>query len=270
MRVRHINCATMCPRIGGRFISGERGNPALLVCHVLLIESEAGLVLVDTGFGVEDCETPLRRLGPSVIAMGARFDERETALHQVRNLGHDEKEVTHIIVTHLDLDHAGGIPDFPNATVHVMTKEHTAAMQRKKLLERSRYRPAHWRHGPRWKLHETGGERWNGFESVRALEGTTDDVLLVPLEGHTRGHAGVAVRADAGWLLHCGDAYFHANEVLGGKAPAGLEIFQRTMAIDDGLRRHNRRRLRELARGGDVRVFCAHSPDELESLRGAR
>ena len=260
MRVRHINCATMCPRIG----------PPMLVCHVLVIESDVGIVLVDTGFGVEDCKTPYRRLGTSIAMIHPRFDLKETALHQIRGLGHSENDVTHVIVTHLDLDHAGGLPDFPNATVHVMSKEHSAAMQRRKILERSRYRPAHWHHGPRWKIHDTNGERWNGFESVRALDGTKDEVLLVPLEGHTRGHAGVAVRTDVGWLLHCGDAYFHENEVKGGKAPATLEIFQRTMAFDDALRRRNRRRLRDLAKTqSDVRVFCAHSPEELERLRGA-
>jgi glyoxylase-like metal-dependent hydrolase (beta-lactamase superfamily II) len=269
MRVRHFNCATLCPRIGGRFLSGSAHKKPVLVCHVLVIESDVGLVLVDTGFGVEDCRTPTRRLGASVAAIGPRFDERETALRQIEGLGHASKDVTQIIVTHLDLDHAGGLPDFPNAIVHVMTKEHTAAMQRATIAERSRYRPAHWRHGPRWKTHAVEGEKWNGFEAVRALEGTKDEVLLVPLEGHTSGHAGVAVKADEGWLFHCGDAYFHADEVTGGRAPSGLEFFQRMVAKDDALRKRNRSRLKELvATHADVRVFCAHSESELEALRG--
>ncbi len=29
---------------------------------------------------------------------------------------------------------------------------------------------------------------------------------LVPLFGHTRGHCGVAVRTEQGWLFHAGDA----------------------------------------------------------------
>ena len=38
---------------------------------------------------------------------------------------------------------------------------------------------------PRWTLDDTaGGERWFGFESARSV---ADDVLLVPLPGHTRG-----------------------------------------------------------------------------------
>ena len=270
MRVRHFNCATLCPRIGGRFLSGVAGEKPVLVCHVLLIETDVGLVLVDTGFGVEDCRTPLRRLGPAIAMIGPRFDERETALRQVEGLGHSPGDVKHVIVTHLDLDHAGGIPDFPNATVHVMSKEHEAAMQRRALQEKSRYRPAHWQHGPHWKMHDVdrAGEKWNGFEAVRALEGSKDEILMVPLEGHTRGHAGIAVKSDDGWLFHCGDAYFHADEVKeGGRAPAGLEFFQRTVAMDDVLRKQNRSRLRELAKSTEVRLFCAHSQSELEALR---
>lgn len=269
MRVRHFNCATMCPRAVGRLVSGEAGVRPRLVGHVLVVETHAGLLLVDTGFGVEDCRAPLRRVGPSAALLGGSFDERETALHQVLGLGHAARDVTHIVVTHLDSDHAGGLPDFPNATVHVLAREREAAAARRSLTDRARYRAAHFRHDPRWRLHEPSGERWRGFEAVRALEGSKDEILLVPLAGHSAGHAGVAVKTDEGWLLHCGDAYFHARELSGEDAPFGLELFQRTLSWDDALRRANRDRLRELARtAGDVRVFCAHSAAELEALRG--
>jgi len=79
------------------------------------------------------------------------------------------------------------------------------------------------------------------------------------------------VRTDAGWLLHCGDAYFHAGEMTdAAKAPWGLEFFQRTIAVDDRMRRDNQRRLRALKKDhGDVRLFCAHSKAEFDHMRGA-
>ncbi len=124
-----------------------------------------------------------------------------------------------------------------------------------------------WAHGPRWQLHAPGGEAWFGFEGVRAVEGTSDEVLLVPLHGHTRGHCGVAVRTAAGWLLHCGDAYFFHGEVdAEPRCPAGLSAYQRLVAIDNAARLDNQRRLRALAteRRGEVTLFCAHDPTELE------
>ncbi len=65
MRIHHLNCGTMCP-FGGRLFGGEGGvfSRGRMVCHCLLVESSAGLVLVDTGFGVADVESPGRRLGP--------------------------------------------------------------------------------------------------------------------------------------------------------------------------------------------------------------
>ena len=47
-----------------------------------------------------------------------------------RALGLDPRDVRHIVVTHLDLDHAGGLADFPDAKVHLHAREHAAAMAR--------------------------------------------------------------------------------------------------------------------------------------------
>jgi glyoxylase-like metal-dependent hydrolase (beta-lactamase superfamily II) len=58
-------------------------------------------------------------------------------------------------------------------------------------------------------IHEVEGQDWFGFGNVRALD---DDLRMVPLHGHTRGHCGVAVRRpDGGWFLHAGDSYFYTG-----------------------------------------------------------
>src|SRR3546814_7850402 len=85
-----------------------------------------------------------------------------------------------------------------------------------------------WAHGPKWQTHSIAGERWNGFDAVRALGDGDDEILLVPLAGHTRGHTGVAIRDNGGWRLHCGDAYFFHTEVeANGHCPPGLSFFQK-------------------------------------------
>ena len=107
-------------------------------------------------------------------------------------------------------------------------------------------------------------------ESVRALVGDDDEVLLIPLVGHTRGHAAIAVKADDGWLLHAGDSYFFHREIEPGDCPPGLAFFQKMMAVDEGARVKNQQRLRALAADGSargVRIFCSHSPVELERAR---
>ena len=270
--VHHLNCGTMCP-YGGHFVSGEPGS-AKIVCHCLLIEAGDSLVLVDTGIGLDDTRHPYRRLGPPFVA-GFRVaaDPAETALERIRGLGFDPADVRHIAVTHLDLDHAGGLPDFPGAEVHVFATEQEAAVK-PSLRDRARYPKCHFEHGPKWHKHRVEGDSWFGFESIKVMPGVDPEVLLIPLPGHSRGHCAVAVRDGAGWMLHCGDAYFHRNEVASPPScPPGLGIFQKAMAADNGARRSNQERLRELtsAHGDEVRIFSAHDPVEFDrELNSAR
>lgn len=116
------------------------------------------------------------------------------------------------------------------------------------------------------------GESWFGFSAVRAIPGTNDEVLLIPLPGHTRGHCGVAVRRSEDWLLHCGDAYFHHSEIEpgGGATPRGVQAFERLISVDGAARRANLARLRELARlsMGAVKLFCSHDLVEFAALKG--
>lgn len=64
MRVHHLNCGSLRP-LGGRLVDGEPGllRTGRMVCHCLLVETEAGLVLVDSGMGLRDVADPAGRLG---------------------------------------------------------------------------------------------------------------------------------------------------------------------------------------------------------------
>lgn len=276
MRVHHVSGATMCP-FGGRWIGGEGGplRAARLVCHVLLVETDhAGLVVVDTGLGLADLAQPGPRLGRAFVAATRPvLREEETAVRRIEALGFSAEDVRHVVLTHMDLDHAGGLADFPNATVHLMEAEHRAATERPTRAERERYRPVQWAHGPTFETYAPAGEPWHGFPCVRGLRGLPPEILLVPLSGHSRGHAGVAVESDHGWLLHAGDAYFHEGQMKRDpRCPSLLTLFQNAVAIDRGAMRANQARLRELANdpSAGVRVFSAHDPRELDAMHAVR
>ncbi len=122
-----LELRTIC-HPGGGFWDGHSGvlRTARLVCHCLLLEVEDGLVLVDTGLGTADLAQPRRRLGPMwLLYSRPLIDPGQTALAQVRRLGFAAADVRHIVLTHLDLDHAGGLSDFPTAQVHVLDVEYT-------------------------------------------------------------------------------------------------------------------------------------------------
>src|SRR5262249_36311205 len=151
-----------------RLINGDGGwlEKGHIVCHCLAIESDDGLVLVDTGFGIEDAHDP-RRLGAERL-MNAEPRVETTALRQLEALGFDGGDVRHIVTTPLAPDHTGGLPDFPAAEVHVHSTELDAALH-PGFRDKPRYREVHWEHGPRWVRHEPEGDDWLGFESVRIL-----------------------------------------------------------------------------------------------------
>ncbi len=257
---------------------GPRSDPALrrLVCHCLLVETDRhGLVLVDTGRGLRDVRQPKGRLS-ALFRTTTRIQlrEQETAVRQVERLGFAAGDVRHIVLTHLDFDHAGGLEDFPGATVHVLKAElDLARYGRQGFIARNRYSPPQWDEVVQWREYGPQGEPWFGFECVRQLDGLPPEILMVPLPGHTLGHCGIAVGTGEGWLLNAGDAYFHEDELRpeGPRCPPGLRAYQRLMGMDHGARRRNRERVRELARthAGDVRVFCSHDAAELARLQKA-
>ncbi|MFJ1703796.1 MBL fold metallo-hydrolase [Kitasatospora sp. NPDC088346] len=271
MTIHHLDCAGMCPA-GGRLLLGSGGLlTGRIVGHCLLVETEDGLVLVDTGLGTGDVADP-RRLGTAFrLTMRPQLSLARTALHQVRALGYSPLDVRHIVLSHLDLDHAGGLGDFPHARVHVLADELRAARARATRNEQDRYRPAQWAHNPLWVEHEATGDPWFGFEAARPVSEAVPEVLLVPLRGHTRGHSGIAVRDGDRWLLHCGDAYFSHTEVdlATPRCPPGLAAFQRLVSRDDRARLHNQERLRALRheQGSAVRLFSAHDPFEFDRMR---
>ncbi|NBM19869.1 MBL fold metallo-hydrolase [Streptomyces sp. GC420] len=254
MTVHHLDCAPLRPI----------GPLAPLVGHCLLVEAGSGLVLVDTGFGAADVSEP-KRLGALFrTTMRPRLDLSVTAVHQIRKLGYDIRDVRDIVLTHLDFDHTGGLADFPAARVHVHVDEYRAAMRRETRADAARYLPLHWEHGPQWVIHDTADSDWFGLRASRVLR--SPDVLLVPLPGHTHGHCAVAVAQPERWLLHCGDAYFHHGEIdlRRPRCPRPLAAHQRRVAADHLSRLDQVEALRELRRSqpGLIALFSSHDEHE--------
>ena len=270
MRVMYLNCGIMRPRGAGIIVP----RLARVPCLCLLMECGNMLVLVDAGLGKGDIEEP-SRLGASNAVLNAQRDILHTAAGQVKARGFEPEQVTDIICTHLDRDHAGGISDFPEARVHVMADELSAALHPSCHRERERYRRCHFAHHPRWVAHQrTGADVWLGLERLGGIPGLPPGVSLVPLPGHTRGHCGVAVETGEGWLLHCGDAFYVGEELEGNsKVPAGVRAFRRLAHMDH---RQALLQLFSLSRAleegaGALKLICSHDSaleQELTSRAG--
>jgi glyoxylase-like metal-dependent hydrolase (beta-lactamase superfamily II) len=259
MRIHHLNCTS---------IHTHTRFPG--VTHCLLVEMDEGLLLVDTGFGIQDYGEPTRLLRAFMAVNGVPRNPAETAIRQVEGLGFAPEDVQHIVLTHLHLDHAGALPDFPWAQVHVFAQEYQAATRRRRwtLKEAVGYHPAHWAHGPQWVIHHLEGERWLRLECMHVIDRPGCEVLLVPLVGHSPGHCAVAVGTEGSWLLHCGDAYVRQMQVDPDGARSPFPGWARPLAdwmfpleplapVQALLRDHS----------GEVEVFCAHDREEFARYR---
>ena len=228
-KINHINCGTLLVP-----------NFPTVVCHCLLLEGETGLALVDTGIGLLDVQQPVERLGQQLIDMaGFQFHEHDTAVRRIEQLGCSTDDVRHIVMTHGDPDHAGGLADFPNAKVHIAEEELVHC-----LSGHWRYISGHFAHQPHWHAYAKAPRQWFGLEARAVSTGFSSEILLVPLFGHTLGHCGVAVQQGDRWLLHVGDAYYLRAELTEENHPVSAMAAQR--ADNDEWRRASLRELRRL------------------------
>ncbi len=234
--------------------------------HCVIVRAGDRVVLLDTGFGTREMTDPNRLLGDDALfKLGIVVDRRLTAHDQLKARGIDPGQVSDIILTHLDNDHAGGLHDFPNAVVHVSSEELNGFDGTR---PRGPYRPYQVSHHTNFKTYDRGDEKWFGLEA-RSLDLTQDlDAKLVPLPGHTTGHCGVAYRENGQWSLHAGDAYFDSTiNFLDPPPGLPLEIAFQTNAED---RLTSLRKLQILRKehADEVAMFCAHDQQEFSAWAG--
>jgi glyoxylase-like metal-dependent hydrolase (beta-lactamase superfamily II) len=265
MDVHHFSVGAMRP-YGGALFDGRTPGlaPADLVCHCLLLETSVGLILVDTGLVAEDTARSAERISPFFrITDRVSLPAEQAAVNHIRRLGRNPGDVRHVILTHLDFDHVGGLPDFPGAAVHLSRREAEAARRAHMPKERARYRTANAIDQSNWRLYDPFPAEFFGLPASY-LDGIPG-LMLVWLPGHTKGHCGVAMDLGRGqWLLHAGDAIFNGRELDPDRPsmPTGARLYQWFMEASQAERRHSLAQLRRIRRDGSehVTIICTHDP----------
>jgi glyoxylase-like metal-dependent hydrolase (beta-lactamase superfamily II) len=195
LRIQILNGVSMSPWWPRWHLGG--------VC--LLIESDQGLVLVDTGLGLQDYAHPSRSVRFFMADFGVHRDQDQAVVRQLTSLGCKGEDVRHIVMTHLHFDHAGGLRDFPNAKVHLHKREYDAFRSRRvHRWADLGYNHAVLDYQPELVLHAETTGKWFDFAAIRLP--FEPEIWMVPLFGHSDGHCGVAIRDGSGWLFHAADA----------------------------------------------------------------
>ena len=236
--------------------------------HCVIFQIGERVILVDSGFGTREMLEPNRLLGDDVLwRVSPLVDTRLTAFERLKARGIRPEQVTDIILTHMDYDHAGGVHDFPYATIHVSKEELDSFESSRPRVAYRRYQISHT---ARVKTYEASDERWFDLEARSLPLPGELEAKLVPLPGHTFGHCGVAYREEGRWSLHAGDAYFDSKVNFIEQAP-GLPI-EIAFQSDARLRQASLRKLQVLKaeHADEINLFCTHDQQEFADWTSVR
>lgn len=228
--------------------------------HCLLVEVNDQLLLIDAGIGLLESKEPEKRLGRELIEVtGFEFDERLTAIRQIEELGFDPENVKHIICSHLDPDHIGGIQDFPNAKVHVSKEEYDSFKR-----GNERYLTQQLAHNPELKLYAINDTDWFGLPARKVELNGPITIYLIPLFGHTLGHCGVAIKTNEQWTFYVGDAYYLRAELADKNHP--VDQLATIRAVDNPMRLASLDKVRNVIKnfGDQMEYFGYHDPTEFK------
>jgi N-acyl homoserine lactone hydrolase len=202
--------------------------PAFLVEH-----PGAGPILIDTGLHPSVAVNPRQNLGRLA---GRPFRElkmepEQAVSAQLRAKGIPAREVKVVVMTHLHLDHASAISEFPEATFIVSTAEWDAATGHGPLHGYVRRQFDHAFDYRLLDFESPETESFSGFARSFDLFGD-GSVRCVYTPGHSLGHLSVVLRLRAREVLVAADAIYlrrSLDEMRPGWRSADEHLFLRSL-----------------------------------------
>ncbi|MDR1511105.1 MAG: N-acyl homoserine lactonase family protein [Synergistaceae bacterium] len=223
------------------YLGAKKGKGYSIPIPIFLIEHPEGLVLFDTGPCIENWPDVMKPDG--VSAPEQRIDR------QLKALGYSADNVNIVIISHLHLDHAGGVTFFPNATFIIRESEFEAAF-----------------HNPSGGYVPADYEQAHDFTFIKLPNETDYDVfgdgrlMCIDTKGHTAGHQSLLVDLpDMGKILIAVDAAQLEEDMSSDQYPEGQnwsdEWYVRSLA-----------KLRDY-KAQQVPIWYGHDPDQFKTLR---
>jgi N-acyl homoserine lactone hydrolase len=214
-------------RRGGRLAAlhalGFRSEKVEIPIPAYIVEHPgAGLMLIDTGFHASLAVDPKSNLGPMLGRIfSPRMGPDDGLPDQLRARGFQPGDVKLVVMTHLHVDHASGVSEFPDATFVVSAREWHAATEEKGL--RGGYVRRQFDHAFDWRTVDFDADEVSSYVSFgRTLDLFGDgSVRLVFTPGHTLGHMSVILRTREGEFLLAADAAYTTRTLRESVMPYG-------------------------------------------------
>lgn len=212
-----------------------------------LLKHPKGLVVIDGGNAVECASDPRGYWGGISRTYWPVMQESDGCVQKLQAMGIQPEDVTHVVQSHLHLDHTGAIGRFPNAVHVVQRREYEYAYAPDWFAAGGYIRADFDRPGLKWQFLEA--EATDGYDLFG--DGT---LKMVFTPGHAPGHQSFLVTLPkSGAILLAVDAAYtldHWNE----KALPGF-----LASTVDTVR--SVQKLRSLAAKTEAKVVTGHDPD---------
>jgi glyoxylase-like metal-dependent hydrolase (beta-lactamase superfamily II) len=140
---------------------------------------------------------------------------------QLRKRGVDPGDVKLVLMTHLHIDHASGVSQFPQATFVVTQREWNAATDGPGL--KGGYVSRQFDHAFDWRTIDFDGDEVSSYKSFgRTLDLFGDgSIRLAYTPGHTLGHMSIVLRTAGPEFLIVGDAAYTMRTIRESAMPYG-------------------------------------------------
>ena len=222
------------------------------------IEHPEGVIVVDAGAAAHLKSLP--RWHP-YFRFAVRFDiePEEEVGPQLRALGVGAGDVKTVVLTHMHIDHDGGLKHFPKSRMLASGDEVARASGvRGALLG---YLPGRW---PKWFDPEPivwRPSRFGPFAQSAPLT-QAGDVVAVPTPGHTPAHLSVIVSDGEGLVMLAGDASYLEATMLNGAVDG--------VSPDETAAKATLAQIRQLCSSGPTVYLPTHDPQSGERLAARR
>lgn len=230
-----------------------------LPTYAWMIDHPEGIIVVDTGQGMQLLDSA-RSLHPYLRwEVEFHIEHDEEIGPRLRALGVRSRDVKRVVLTHLHIDHDGGLAHFPESEIFVSRGELHAARGWTGRLRG--YLPDRW---PRWfdpTALDLGAESFGPFAESRLLT-VAGDVLAVATPGHTADHLSVIVVDEGITYVIAGDASYTEALMVAGQIDG--------VSANDGTALATLDALKRLAADRPTVYLPTHDPESAERLSSRR
>jgi glyoxylase-like metal-dependent hydrolase (beta-lactamase superfamily II) len=193
-----------------------------------------GPFLIDTGFHPSVAVDPKQNLGRlnNLFFRDISMQQSDAVAAQLRARGIEPGSIRLVVMTHMHVDHASAISDFPAATFLVSRREWEAAVEPRGAS--SGYIRRQFDHAFDYRLMDFDSSEADSFATFGRSYDVFGDgsVRVVSTPGHTFGHLSVVLRLAGREALVAGDAIYLMETMRSGHLPHRVvdeHVFRRSV-----------------------------------------